>query len=127
MQERKHAIVRLKLAFSPKERLGKIGKKKRIKQRAILTICSKNSVKLIAKKCLLPQSELRKIAYIAEKISEGRANNIIEVVCLSRLKKSRQLGNKNKIMLIAMLITKVIISPAETVEYASFDLLFAQL
>ena len=62
MKDKTQAIVRLKLTFSPSERPGRIGVKKRTKHKIILTICSKNSVKLIAKKCLFPQRELLKIA-----------------------------------------------------------------
>ena len=116
MQEAKQAKLRLKLAFSPKLKEDRRDVLNKIKQRAILTICSKNSVKLIAKKCLFPQSELLKMQYTAEKISEGRANKTIDVEVFCGLKMFNVDGNKNKTIFIRMLMIKVITSPAETVE-----------
>ena len=62
MQDKRHAIVKLKEAFTPRDSLGKMGVKKKIKHKIIPDFCSKNSEKLIAKKCLFPHNALLKTA-----------------------------------------------------------------
>ena len=72
MQENMQAIERLAAAFSPSDIKGRIDEENNIKQKMILITCSKNSVKLIAKKRLSPQRELLSTQYIADAISPGK-------------------------------------------------------
>ena len=122
MQDNKQAKLKLKLAFSPRLKLVSIGVLNKITHRIILIICSKNSVKLIAKKCLFPQSALLKMQYIAEKTKEGSANKTIEVDIFCGLIIPNNSGNKNNKTLINKLSKTVITSPALTTAYE--ELLF---
>ena len=76
--EKTQAIDNERVAFVP--RLSDEGIANKIIKQTIRINCSKNSEKLIAKNFFCPQSELRSIEYILEKISAGVSESIIELM-----------------------------------------------
>ena len=93
-----------------------IGVSKRIIIAKILIICSKNSVKLIAKNCFCPHKAPRNTSYIELKIKAGSNNINISVDAFDVKRTFSKLGNKRTIKDTVAQIIAVNIKPELTTD-----------